>query len=341
MLRAIYIMDPVDWPRIYPPDIQEDIARLVHVLAPVLTPQQALRRPDLLGQADLLFSGWGGPRLTREFLDLASGLEAVFYGAGTVGYMLTEASAERRLVITTANAMNAIPVAEYSLAHILLGLKRTWQQAAEARKQRAFFLPQLPVAGAYRSTVGLVSLSTIGRLVLKHLERFDIQVIAYDPTIGDEEAMALGVEMASLEEVFACSDVVSLHAPRIPETEGMITGALLASMKGGATFINTARGQVVRETEMIEVLHRRPDLTAILDVTDPEPPLATCPLFDMPNVLLTPHIAGSLNGECARMGRWMVDELQRYLAGKQLLGRVYPERLPGALPIPVPTGIAA
>jgi len=328
-------MNPAEWGRIYPPSVQDDVARMVHVLAPAFTPKQALARPDLLGQMDILLSGWGGPKLNQQFLELAPNLQAVFYGAGAVGYMLTEAFWERQIVVTTANAMNAIPVAEFSLAHILLGLKRAWQQALETKRCRAFMQPQLPVAGAYRSTVGLISLSTIGRLVLQRLEPFDVQVIAYDPTIDEKEAMTLGVKMASLDEVFARSDVVSLHAPLIPETTGMITGSLLASMKNGATFINTARGAIVRESEMIEVLRARPDLTAVLDVTDPEPPLPDCPLVDLPNAIVTPHIAGSLDGECGRMGRSMVDELQRYLAGKPLLGRISPELVPGIVAKPI------
>jgi len=326
-------MDPADWSRIYPSEVQADLARMVHVLAPVLSPPEALKRPDLLAQIDILLSGWGGPPLNQQFLEMAPGLRAVFYGAGSVGYILSEAFWERKIVITTANAMNAIPVAEYSLAHILLALKRTWQQASETKRQRAFLIPQLPVAGAYRTTVGLVSLSTIGRLVRQHLQNFEVRVIAYDPTIDEQEAAALNVEMASLEELFACSDVVSLHTPLIPETTGMITGSLLASMKMGSTFINTARGGIVRESEMIEVLRARPDLTAVLDVTDPEPPPSSCPLFDLPNVILTPHIAGSLDGECRRMGRWMVDEVHRYLTGKPLLGRISPEQVPGWKPV--------
>jgi phosphoglycerate dehydrogenase-like enzyme len=320
-------MDPVDWSRIYTPAVQADINRMVRILAPVLSREQALCRPDLLGQIDILFSGWGGPYLNRTFLELAPHLQAVFYGAGSIGYMLSDSLLERQIILTTANAMNAIPVAEFSLAHILLGLKGAWRQAWETKKRRGFLIPQLPVAGAYRSTVGLVSLSTIGRLVRQLLKPFDVRVVAFDPTVTFSEARSLDVEMCSLEEVFSSSDVVSLHAPQIPETEGMITGSLLASMKRGATFINTARGAIVREDEMIKVLQGRPDLTAILDVTDPEPPLPTCALFDLPNVVITPHIAGSLDGECERMGRWMVEEVQRYLSGKPLLGRVTPERI--------------
>jgi phosphoglycerate dehydrogenase-like enzyme len=334
MLKAVYIMNPADWSRIYPSPVHADIDRLAQIVAPVLTPQQALARPDLLKGIELLFSGWGGPKLDQEFLDLAPNLQCVFYGAGAVGHMLTPAFYERQISVTTANAVNAIPVAEFSLAHILLGLKRAWQQAAETKRNRAFLQPQLPVAGAYQSTVGLVSMSTIGRLTRQRLKATDVRVIAYDPTLDDQQGLALDVEMTSLENLFAASDVVSLHSPLLPETAGTITGQLLASMKHGATFINTSRGAVVREEEMIEVLRARPDLTAILDVTDPEPPLPTCALFDLPNAIVTPHIAGSLDGECARMGRWMVDELERFLAGKPLLGRIAPPfpRFPSSPP---------
>jgi phosphoglycerate dehydrogenase-like enzyme len=324
MLKAIYIMNPAEWSRIYSAPIHSGLCRLVDILAPVLSAEQALARPDLLGQMDILLSGWGGPKLNHQFLEMAPNLQGVFYGAGAVGHLLTDAFLEKRIAVTTANVMNAIPVAEFSVAHIILGLKRAWQQALETKRRRAFLQPQLPVAGAYKSTVGLVSLSTIGRLTRQRLEPVDVRVIAYDPTVDDQEALGLDVEMASLEDIFLSSDVVSLHAPLLPETSGMITGALLASMKYGATFINTARGSIVRESEMIEVLRSRPDLTAILDVTDPEPPLPTCELFDLPNAIVTPHIAGSLDGECERMGRWMMDEVKRHLAGKPLLGRVHP-----------------
>jgi phosphoglycerate dehydrogenase-like enzyme len=320
MLKALYIMNPVEWPRVYPPDVQTRIGGLVQVLAPVLSPSEAVARPDLLAQMDILISGWGCPVLDDEFLGLAPNLAAIFYGAGTMAHLLTESFAKRRITVTTANRINAIPVSEFTLAHILLGMKRAWQQALETKRRRAFFLPQLPVAGAFQSTVGLISLSTIGRLVLERLESFDLRVIAYDPTIREGDARPPGVEMVSLETLFAFSDVVSLHAPEIPETVGMITGSLLSSMKSGATFINTARGSIVREQEMIDVLRSRPDLTAILDVTDPEPPLPGNALFELPNVVLTPHIAGSLDGECGRMGHWVADELERHLAGQPLLG---------------------
>jgi phosphoglycerate dehydrogenase-like enzyme len=318
-------MNPAEWESVYPPGVQAALTGQVRILAPVMSPEQALQRPDLLGQMDLLLSGWGGPKLDQHFLDLAPHLQAVFYGAGAVGHLLTAAFWNRQIVITTANSVNAIPVSEFALAHILLGLKRAWPQALETRRLRSFLPSRLSAPGAYQSTVGLISLSTIGRLVRQRLVPFDLRVIAHDPTVEKVEAASLDVDLTPLEALFARSDVVSLHAPLIPETVGMITGTLLAGMKNGATFINTARGAIVCEKEMIEVLRARPDLTAVLDVTDPEPPLSDSPLFDLPNVVLTPHIAGSLHGECGRLGQWISDEVQRYLAGEPLRGQILAE----------------
>ena len=124
--------------------------------------------------------------------------------------------------------------------------------------------------------------------------------------------------MCALDEVFARGDVVSLHAPWLPQTEGMITGAQLAAMREKATFLNTARGALVREAELIAVLQQRADLCAVLDVTHPEPPAPDSPLYALPNVVLTPHIAGSVGAECQRMGRAMADELARYVRGAPL-----------------------
>jgi phosphoglycerate dehydrogenase-like enzyme len=170
--------------------------------------------------------------------------------------------------------------------------------------------------------VGLVSLGLIGRLVRERLRPFDLRVLAYDPYVKPDYARELDVQLLPLAEVFRRSDVVSLHTPLREETEKMITGAHFASMKPGATFINTARGAIVHETEMIEVLKQRPDLQAVLDVTYPEPPEPGSPLYTLPNVILTPHIAGSMDGECRRMGRYMVEELRRFVAGKPLRWQV-------------------
>jgi phosphoglycerate dehydrogenase-like enzyme len=119
---------------------------------------------------------------------------------------------------------------------------------------------------------------------------------------------------------------VSCHAPLVDDTRGLVTGAHLAAMKTGATFVNTARGAVVRESELVEVLAGRPDLEAVLDVTDPEPPAPGSPLYTLPNVVLTPHIAGSVGHERRRLGSAIVEELRNYVSGLPLRWEVTRER---------------
>ena len=128
--------------------------------------------------------------------------------------------------------------------------------------------------------------------------------------------------MTDLATVFSESDVVSVHTPWLPETVGLMGKEHFACMKPYATLINTSRGAVLREEELIEVLQERPDLTAILDVTWPEPPVQGSPLYTLDNVFLTSHIAGSQNDECHRMARYAIEECERYLAGQPQMWEV-------------------
>jgi phosphoglycerate dehydrogenase-like enzyme len=318
MPKGLYLCDTATFEKVYGPDERADIAALVDIYAPHHTAAELQKNLSLLREAEVLFGSWGFPVLTPALLAEAPNLKAVFYGAGTIKHLVTDAFWERNIAITSAYAANAIPVSEFVLSQIFFCLKHGWQMALHI-KQMGSYQRLNTAPGAYQSTIGLVSLGMIGRLVRERLRPFDLNVIAYDPFVSADTARDLGVELCSLEEVFRRSDVISLHTPWLKETEGMITGALIDLMKPNATLLNTARGAVVREKELAEVLARRPDLFAMLDVTWPEPPAPDSPLYTLPNVILTPHIAGSMNGECRRMGRLMVDELKRYMAGDPLL----------------------
>lgn len=316
-MRGLFILNQDAYCLIYGAEERADIDALVDIVAPPLTTAMVRQQMDCLAEVEVILSGWGMIPLDAAVLAAAPKLKAVFYGAGSIRYFTTDAFWERDIVVTSAYEANARPVMEYTVAQILFSLKRGWYFARTVRDLHAYPSDRV-LPGAYGSRVGLIGLGMIGRMVAKHLRQFDLHLLAYDPLISAADAAALGVELCSLEDLFARCHVVSLHAPWLPETVGMISGRHLASMQENATFINTARGALVREDEMISVLLQRPDLQAVLDVTWPEPPTADSPLYTLPNVVLTPHIAGSLAGECRRMGRAMVDELRRYLAGEPL-----------------------
>lgn len=323
--KGLFVLSEGNHNLLYALGAAEAIGELVNLVAERQDADSAVANCPQLADVELLFTGWGAPTLDEAFLAAAPKLKVVFYGAGSVRGMVTDASWDRGVRIVSAWAANAVPVIEYTFAQIILGLKLTWHLVRELRRQGSWNR-SLPVFGANGSTVGIISLGKIGRGVCERLKQLDVNVIAYDPFVAPADAAALRAELVSLEEVFARADVVSLHAPNLPETKGLITGAHLASMKPYATFINTARGAVVCEDEMIGVLQNRPDLMAVLDVTDPEPPAEGSPLWLLANVVLTPHIAGAMGGECARMGWLMADELKRYLAGEPLAHEITREQ---------------
>lgn len=326
MNTAAYIGHPSHLPTVYSPQAREEIARSFSVKAPDIAGSGWRSRAEDLSDVEVLFATWGMPPLDADFLAAAPRLRAVFYAAGSVKGFATPEAESRGIVISCAAEANGIPVAEYSLGVILLSLKGFWvyqrQCPADKFRQDAAI-----IRGGYGSTVGLVSLGSIGRRVAGMLRACDVKVLAYDPYLTPEAAADLGVTPCDLSELFSRSDVVSVHTPWLPATEKLIGEKLVRSMKPGATLVNTSRGAVIDEEALCAVLRERSDLTAVLDVTYPEPPVGDSPLRHLPNVILTPHIAGSTGPEVARMGWWMVEEAKRYLAGGPLRHKVDYDKL--------------
>jgi len=327
-LKGVYVLDAGAFEQIYGPAERADIAELLEICGPPQTAESIRENMHLLAEADVILSGWGAPHMDESFLAAAPRLKAVFYGAGSISRLVSEAFWGRGILVTSAYAANAVPVAEYALAMILFSLKRGWHFAMSIEREKAY-PARTKVPGCYGSTVGIVSLGMIGRKLCELLRPFELRVVACDPFTSSEDAERLDVELLALDELFRRSDAVSLHAPWLPETEGMVTGELIAGMKENASLINTSRGAIIRERELIEVAANRPDLQFVLDVTHPEPPEEGSPLYTLPNVVLTPHVAGSMDDECRRMGRYMVEELRRFLAGEPLKYALTSEHIAG------------
>jgi len=321
--NGLFILGKSAFDAVYAPRAYSEIQARVDVLAPPLTPAAALTQPGLLREMDLLFSGWGAPKVDTAFLRMAPRLKAIFYGAGAINGWATPALWERGILVTTANDANAIPVAEYTVSTILFSLKHGWRLSCGGERTRGFQI-RTDVPGNYNSVIGLIGLGTIAKMVVRMLEPFRVSVVAFDPFVSAAEALRVGVTKVSLEELFEQSDVVSLHAPDLPATHGMVNRPLLERMKCGATLINTSRGRLICEADLAAVLRQRSDLQAVLDVTEKEPLPPDSPLNGLDNLVLTPHIAGSQGRECQRLGQYMVDELDRYLAGVPLEWQVQP-----------------
>ncbi|MET9481160.1 hydroxyacid dehydrogenase [Streptomyces sp. NPDC006638] len=281
-----------------------------------------------LADTELLVTCWGAPPLTAGVLDAAPRLRAVVHAAGSVKHHITDACWERGIAVTSAAAANARPVAEYTLAAILFAGKNVLGSAQRYRNLRTHhdWREELDSAGNYRRTVGIVGASRIGRRVIELLRPFDLEVLLYDPYVEPSDAAALGADLVTLDELCSRSHVVSVHAPQLPATDGMIGAAQLAAMADGSTLINTSRGSLVDEDALLpELVAGR--LHAVLDVTEPELPPVDSPLYDLPNVLLTPHVAGSLGGEIHRMADQALDEVERWTKGLPFADPVHPTTL--------------
>ncbi|MEU2711669.1 hydroxyacid dehydrogenase [Streptomyces sp. NPDC007205] len=310
--RAVFAMDPVHLPLLFPPPLMARLRRTAD-----LDPALAVRDfgdpavADALAAAEVLITGWGCPHLDAGVLAAAPGLRAVLHAAGSVRSLVGEALWKQGVTVSSAVTGNALPVAEYTLAMILLLGKDAFGHRERYRRTHAVPTPaETAATGNLGRRVGVVGASRVGRRLMELLRPFDLTVLLHDPYVSPAEAAALGARPLPLEELLRHSDIVSLHAPDMPETHHMLDRARLALIPDGGVLINTARGALVDQDALTEELVSG-RLRAVLDVTDPEPLPAGSPLYELPNVFLTPHIAGSLGNELERLGAIVVEELER------------------------------
>lgn len=300
---------------------EQDLERL-RAEAEVVGPCEVLSVPEMvraLQNATVAMTGWGTPALPAEVFDQAPSLKLVAHSAGTVKYMIPDDFFRRGLRVTTAAAGNAVPVAQFTVAMIVSLLKQVpWIPAAYAAGDTAEVGRRKAVVRELDDiSVGILGASRVGREVIRLLQSYPrLTVKAYDPYLSAADAAKLGVQVVDLDTACRC-EVVSVHAPNIPETRHMLNARTLALLPDHAVLINTARGALVDEAALVAEVRRRP-LYVQLDVTDPEPPRADSPLRSEKNIILTPHIAGAMQQACRDMGEIAVGETIRFLRGQPL-----------------------
>jgi phosphoglycerate dehydrogenase-like enzyme len=306
------------------------LSELCAILAPEpLDDFSTPRAREILRDTEILVTGWGCPFISGDVVAAAPRLKLIAHAAGTVKYHIDPAVFEAGIAVTNSVAANAVPVAEFTLAMIILANKRAFAFRAlyRADPSRATSNALMDTAvGNYRRTIGIVGASHIGRRVIGLLAPFDYKILLYDPHVGADDPIAGRAELVGLDEVLVRSDIVSLHAPSLPSTRQMIGAREMGLMRDGATLINTARGALVDEAALIAELESG-RISAVIDVTDPEIPPPESALFRLPNVFLTPHIAGAIGSERSRLGNLVVEEIERFIAGRPLHHRVEPSLL--------------
>ncbi len=318
-------MNPEHLPRLFPEPL---LRRLTAVLdidpGAVAEHFDEPRAAAALAETEVIVSSWGAPRIDAAAIEAAPLLHTVLHAAGSVKWHITPAAWERGLAVSSSAEANAVPVAEYTLASILLAGKGIFHLREDFKAKRSFTLGLVhPQVGNFGRVIGIIGASKIGRRVIELLRPFDLDILLADPFVDEAEAAALGTRLVGLDELVATADIVSVHAPDLRETAGLIDAGRLAAMKDGAVLVNTARGNLV-DTDALTAELQGGRLSAVIDVTTPEPLPSESPLFDLPNVFLTPHVAGSQGNELSRMGLYMVEEAERLASGEPLAHRVDP-----------------
>lgn len=316
-MRSAFIGNKDTIERVYPLEIRQALALEAGLdLETVLSKEDLLCHPERTAHTEFLFSTWGMPSFTEaEIAACFPRAKALYYAAGSV-QSFARPFLRRGIRVFSAWAANAVPVAEYAAAQILLANKGYFVAARlcaadyeEAHRIFASF------PGNYGCRVGILGAGMIGSLVIDYLRRNHLDILVFDPFLSDEKAASMGVRKTSLKEIFSSCQTISNHLANNDQTVHMLDGRLFSLMGDTVTFLNTGRGQQVVEPDLCEALRQRPLATAVLDVTHPEPPQADHPFRTLPNVILTPHIAGSSGNEVHRMAVYMREEFLHTKSG--------------------------
>ncbi len=315
-MKAVFLCNDKNNPsRVYSDEVRNELKELTGLSDSVFSRDDVLSDTSLFKDTEFVFSTWGMPVFEdEEIKNIFPSLKCVFYGAGTVQFF-ARPFLNNSIKVFSAWAANAVPVAEYTVAQIILankGFFSTSRYQSDGRLKEAAFLKDC-YPGSFGEYVGIIGAGMIGSLVIEMLKAYNIKIKVFDPFLSDERADALGVTKCSLSELFSTCFVVSNHLANNSETQGMLKKEHFSLMRKYATFLNTGRGAQVVEKDLCDVLREREDLTAILDVTQPEPPEENHLFYKLPNCILTPHIAGSYGDEVKRMGEYMLSEYKKYV----------------------------
>jgi phosphoglycerate dehydrogenase-like enzyme len=296
-------------------------------------PEELERLRDKLAQGiDALVVCHGAPYVDATILDTATSLRFVgeLEGDRFANRIDTEACAARGIRVVDTTHGSSLPVAEWALGLMLVGLRNAGEHYRRLiggeEYRRSTDDPGYRLGELTGQTVGLIGLGHIGRRLIELLQPFHCRILVHDPYVPKEVALAVAAQLTSLEHVMAGSDVVVCCAPLTPRTQRMIGTAELNLLKSDSVFVNVSRGAIVDPQALI-ARAQRGDIRVSLDVFDPEPIPAGSPIRDLPNVFLSPHIAGVTAACRPRFFSFMVDELERFFGGHETMFDITPRTL--------------
>jgi len=303
--RRILVSDPLS-------------ARAIQILksAPSVSVEEVKgKREDELIPLVASIDAWvvrGATKVTRRLLDAAPRLRWVARAGAGLDNIDVGAASERGIGVLNVPGANAVAVAELVLGLMLALFRRIPAADAAVRRGEWEKMQGRELRG---KTLAIVGLGKIGGAVARRARAFEMECIGFDPVVSAADARAMGVEPVALDDLFPRADVLTLHAPMLPETAGMVGAAQLKRMPRGAVLINAARGALVDEAALVEALRSGALAGAALDVYAEEPPKGS-PLLSLPNVVLTPHIGAATVEAQEAVG----EEIARLLLSRMAAG---------------------
>lgn len=247
-------------------------------------------------------------KCTREYIDQAKKLRLIVRGGvGLDNIEVDYARSKGIQVFNTAEA-SAVAVAELAFA-LMIAVPTRMVEGHMGMKDREWLKKQLKRTELMGKTLGLVGAGNIGTELARRAIGFGMRVIAYDPLLKSHEF----VDLVSLDELLEQSDYMSLHVPLTDQTRGMINSETIAQMKDGVVIVNTARGGCVVEDDMVEALNSTKVRAYATDVWYSDPPDPSCPLYDAPNMIMTPHLGASSGENMLRIGDVVVRILEDFV----------------------------
>lgn len=273
-------------------------------------------REELLGavgEADALLVR-SATTVDEEVLAAATNLKIVGRAGVGLDNVDVPAATERGVMVVNAPTSNIHSACEHAIS-LLLSTARQIPQADASLREGEWKRSSFKGVEIYGKTVGVVGFGHIGQLFAQRLQAFETNVIAYDPYANPARAASLGVELVELDELMARADFVTIHLPKTPETAGMFSAELLAKAKKGQVIINAARGGLVDEQALADSIKAGHHWGAGFDVYATEP-CTDSPLFELPQVVVTPHLGASTAEAQDRAGTDVADSVLKALAGE-------------------------
>ena len=244
-------------------------------------------------------------KVDAEMIAAAPMLEVIGRAGVGLDNIDVEAAEARGIVVVNAPDASTISAAEHTMA-LLLAMARRIPEADASLRAGRWERRDLAGVELYGKTLGILGLGRIGAQVAQRAAAFGMRIIAFDPFVGDDRAEAVGAQLVSLDDVLAEADFLTIHAPRSADTEGLIDADALASMKPTARLINVARGGIVDEVALTAAIANGTIAGAALNVFAVEPTTVS-PLFEFPQVVVTPHLGASTYEAQHRAGASVVE----------------------------------